>query len=362
VSLPPPEKSHKIGLHLLGGGVTGAFFHYGVLAALDDHLSRKSHQYDIYTGVSAGALVASSVAVGLRPQDIVEGILKDDPLSFSIRREDIYRFSMLDWGAEVFKFLWTLFYILFLKVNSPKEAPSFFWGLKDSLPSGLFSMRYYESWIREFFEARKLPCFFSQIDKELYIPAYDIDRAKRIVFGSEGWKHVPLYKAITASSSIPIFFKPVEMEDRYYVDGGLGTMAHLDITASAGAKLVILINPMVPIDNDENKVQIKTVFEESGRIKDKGFTYIFDQTIRSELYQRIHSAIYHVGYRSPDLDILMIEPDRHDPTMFLFNPMDFDSRRQIVEYGYELTRRKLKEQSELWKRTLDKHQITLLSG
>jgi predicted acylesterase/phospholipase RssA len=288
--------------------------------------------------------------------------MKDDASIFQITREDIYRFSFVDWTAEVLKFVWTLFYLVFLKIQSPKEAPSFFWGLKDALPSGLFSMRYYEAWIKKFFEDKELPVFFSQIQKELYIPAYDIDSCRRIVFGSEGWKHVPLYKAITASSTIPIFFKPVNHEGRFYLDGGLGTMAHLDISTEAGSKLIFLVNPMVPVDNDNENVQIKTVFEDKGRIKDKGLTYVYDQAMRSELYQRIHTATYHIGYRHPDVDILMIEPDRDDATMFLFNPMDFESRRQIVEYAYELTCRKLREQSGLWKRTLDRHQITLVGA
>jgi len=350
----------KVALHLLGGGVTGAFFHYGVLAALDDHLSRKSVQADIFTGISAGSLVASMVAIGLTPQRIADAIMKDERSTFSIERGDIYRFSFRDWSLESLKFLWTLFYLLVSKVQSPIDSPSLFWGLKDALPSGFFSLRYYEKWIREFYESKNLPCFFSQIQKELYIPAHDLDSTQRVIFGSPGWKHVPVYKAIAASSSIPIFFKPVQIEDRYYIDGGLGAMAHLDITAEAGAKLILAVNPMVPVDNTHSSVKIKTVFEEDGNIKDKGLTYVFDQGMRSEIYNRVHTAIHYLGYRNPDVDILLIEPDRDDATMFLFNPMDFNSRSQIIEYGYELTRRKLKEQSELWKRTLDRHQITVL--
>jgi NTE family protein len=353
-------KKRKVALHLLGGGVTGAFFHYGALAALDDHLSQKSVQADIFTGVSAGSLVASSTANGLTPQRIVDAIMKDDREIFMIRRSDIYRFSVRDLAAESLKFVWAFFYLLFSKVQDPMDSPSLFWGLKDSLPSGLFSLRYYENWIKEFYENKELPRFFSQISKELYIPAHDLDSTRRVIFGSAGWKHVPIYKAIAASSSIPIFFKPVQIEDRYYIDGGLGSMAHLDISAEAGAQLILVINPMVPVDNTHSNVKIQTVFDEAGNIKDKGLTYVFDQGLRSEIYGRVHTAIHYLGYRNPDVDILLIEPDKDDATMFLFNPMDFNSRRQIIEYAYELTRRKLKEQSELWKRTLDRHQITVL--
>ena len=352
--------SNRLGLHLLGGGITGAFFHFGVLAALDDHLSRKATDYDVYVGSSAGSLVATLCAVGMKPQTVVEAVLKEDTRMFDIGRRDIYRFSVMDWSAEVAKFFWTLFYLTYLKVEFSSEAPSFFWGLKDSLPSGLFSMRYYESWIKNFFERHNLPTFFSQIDKEVYIPSYDVDSSKRIIFGTQGFRHIPFYKAVTASSSIPIFFKPVEIENRHYVDGGMGEIGHLDIAANASANLIIAANPMVPINNDMEKVKIKTIFEEKGRIRDKGFTYIADQSLRGELRARFRMAMNYLGYRYPGVDVLLIEPDEDDPTMFLYNPMEFDSRAQIVEYAYELTQRKLKQNSELWKRTLDRHGITLV--
>lgn len=358
---PQTANSHKLGLHLLGGGVTGAFFHFGVLAALDDHLSQKSNDFDVYTGVSAGSLVSAACAAGIPPQAVVEAMIKDDRGVFDIRRQDIYRFSAMDFGGEFLKFFWTIFYLIFLRIQNPQDAPSFFWGLKDSLPSGLFSLRYYEQWIRKFFEGKGMPLYFSQIAKELYIPAHDLDAASRTVFGGEGWKHIPISKAIAASSAIGIFFKPVQIENRFYMDGGLGNMAHLDIPAKAGAKLVIVVNPMVPIDNDNEKVAIKTVFEDKGRIKDKGLTYVYDQALRLGLSERVAHAIYHLGYQAPEVDVLLIQPDRDDPTMFLFNPMDFESRRQIVEYGYELTRKKLKANSELWRRTLDRHQITMVN-
>src|SRR5690606_24691045 len=105
----------------------------------------------------------------------------------------------------------------------------------------------------------------------------------------------------------------------------------------------ILINPMVPVRNDLNRVQLKTIFEERGRIRDKGLTYVWDQTLRNELRLRVHAAINYLGYRFPGIDVLLLEPDEEDATMFLFNPMDFDSRRQIIEFAYDLTRKNLRE-------------------
>lgn len=339
--------------------MAGVFFHYGVLAALDDHLSRKTNQFDVFLGVSAGSLVASTCAVGLSPQMVYEEILTEKSANFQIRRRDIYRFSFLDWSQEFFKFLWTLFYIGYLKVENPSEAPSLFWGLKDSLPSGLFSMRYYESWIRRTFEKNRLPLFFNQLKKELYIPAYHLDSGERVVFGRSPLTHIPFHRAIAASSAIPIFFQPFEIEGKHYVDGGIGDVAHVDVTASAGANLIILVNPMVPVRNDLESVKIKTVFDSKGRIRDKGLTYVYDQCLRNEIRLKVHMALRYLGYLYPGVDVLLIEPDDVDPTMFLFNPMDFESRKNIVQFAYDLTRRKLKENSELWRRTLDRHQIIL---
>ncbi|MBN8555790.1 MAG: patatin-like phospholipase family protein [Deltaproteobacteria bacterium] len=350
----------KVSLNLLGGGITGAFFHFGVLAALDDHLSRKSVDYDVYVGTSAGSLVATYCALGVKPQEVVEAVLKEDRKFFHIKRRDIYRFSLIDWGTDFGKLLWTLFYWLYMKIEHSEDAPSFFWVLKDALPAGFFSMRYYENWISKQFKNHRLPSFFSELSKELYIPSYNLDACSRTVFGRPGFQHISFGKAITASSAIPIFFEPVSIEDRDFVDGGIGDMAHLDICASAKAELVIVINPMVPVRNDLESVKIKTVFDEKGKIRDKGFTYVFDQTLRLDLRQRLHQAIHHMGYEYPGVDVLLIEPDDTDPTMFLFNPMEFESRKQIVQYAYDLTKKKLRQHSELWSRTLDKHGITLV--
>jgi NTE family protein len=360
IDSPASTRTSKVSLNLLGGGVTGAFFHFGVLAALDDHLSRKSVNFDCFMGTSAGSLVATVCAVGLSPQVAVEEILTEKRGSFQMHRKDIYRFSIVDWTKEILKFWWTLFYLTYMRIENPAEAPSFFWGLKDSLPAGLFSMRYYETWIRRTFENNKMPLFFTELQRQLFIPAFDLDSNQRIVFGKAPFQHIPFYKAIAASSTIPMFFEPTEIEGRYYVDGGLGELAHLDITASEGAQLIILVNPMVPIRNDLESVQIRTVFESKGRIRDKGLTYVFDQCLRNEIRQKVHISLRHLSYLYPGVDVLLIEPDETDTKMFLFNPMDFEARKQIVQIGYETTQKKLKDNAELWKRTLDRHEITLV--
>src|ERR1700741_4998325 len=57
----------RIALSLSGGGLTGAYYEIGCLAALDDFLGFdfSSTGFDVYIGVSAGASVAGMLAKGI---------------------------------------------------------------------------------------------------------------------------------------------------------------------------------------------------------------------------------------------------------------------------------------------------------
>ena len=48
---------------------------------------------------------------------------------------------------------------------------------------------------------------------------------------------------MAASCAIPGFYRPVEVDGRRYVDGGLRSGSNLDVLADAGLDLVICINP-----------------------------------------------------------------------------------------------------------------------
>src|SRR5439155_2788396 len=41
---------------------------------------------------------------------------------------------------------------------------------------------------------------------------------------------------------------PISIDGRDYVDGGVGFSGHADLAAEAGARLVIVVNPLVPND------------------------------------------------------------------------------------------------------------------
>ena len=65
--------------------------------------------------------------------------------------------------------------------------------------------------------------------------------------------------AVRASTALPMVYKPVKVRDRELVDGGIVSTTNLDIAVEAGAKFVVVVNPLVPYVNDFSK-RVGTLF------------------------------------------------------------------------------------------------------
>ena len=48
-------------------------------------------------------------------------------------------------------------------------------------------------------------------------------------------------------------YKPVKVKDRELIDGGILSTTNLDIAVEAGAKFIVVVNPLVPYVNDFEK-------------------------------------------------------------------------------------------------------------
>src|ERR1700722_288450 len=74
-----PRRS-KTALVLGGGGFTGGVYEIGALRALDLlSVSHTINQFDVYVGTSAGSLVASAVANGITPEQMMQSIVREGP-------------------------------------------------------------------------------------------------------------------------------------------------------------------------------------------------------------------------------------------------------------------------------------------
>src|SRR5207245_7643931 len=125
--------------------------------------------------------------------------------------------------------------------------------LKDALQTGIFALAHYETWLERLMSKHNLPRRFEDLRPELFITANDLDSGHRAIFGQGALRSVPISKAICASSAIPVFFEPMRIGNRDYIDGGSGKAGHMDLALARGADLILVVNPRVPIRNDPER-------------------------------------------------------------------------------------------------------------
>src|SRR6476469_7721088 len=74
------RRRSKTALVLGGGGFTGAVYEIGALRAFDLlAVNRTVNDFDVYVGTSAGSFVASAVANGVTPEEMMRGLTKHLP-------------------------------------------------------------------------------------------------------------------------------------------------------------------------------------------------------------------------------------------------------------------------------------------
>jgi NTE family protein len=81
----------------------------------------------------------------------------------------------------------------------------------------------------------------------LWICAVDLSSGRRVVFGrDDDLPPVRVGQAVEASSSVPAVFRPVELDGRRYVDGGVHSPTNADVLAGEGIELdvVVVSSPM----------------------------------------------------------------------------------------------------------------------
>jgi predicted acylesterase/phospholipase RssA len=175
-----------------------------------------------------------------------------------------------------------------------------------------------------------------------------------VAFGAEGHRDVPVSRAVQASTALPGLYRPVRINGRDYVDGGVKKTAHINLAIQNGADLVICINPIVPVLNDTRRGPLK------GHLSNRGVTYVLDQAMRIMLHGRMEYGMERYQREHPEVDILLIEPDRDDLRMFSYNIMRYSARRVVAEHGYQSTLAFFGQHEGRYRRILARHGIRLV--
>jgi predicted acylesterase/phospholipase RssA len=317
----PPSRS-RCALALAGGGVIGGMYEVGALAAIEERLNGDGPAFDIYVGCSAGSVVASLLASGITARDLYRILDEDieDPLNFrrgAVFPSDAFRRACMKFGRLV----WAVGKNAMTAIRG--SVPDMLARAERDMPAGFFSLIGLERFLREAFESRGLMNSFAALDRTLLIPAVDLDRAERVVFGQADLRDVPITHAVAASSAIPGFFEPYTIAGRDYVDGGVGFTGHADLAAEAGANLVVVVNPLVP-----------TLQHEGPTMRTRGVYTIMEQASRIYSQNLLELGLAVLAARYPRTQFFLIQPPR--TCTLLFGPsMGFEASRQALRYGYE---------------------------
>jgi len=203
------QRNKTIGLALGSGGFRG-FAHIGVIRSLERH----NIPIDFLSGASIGAWVAAYYAIH---KDISK--LKKD------------------------------------LTDNPKQN---------------FSLMFDLSWTGGFIGGEKFSAFlesnlshhnFSRLKIPLKIVATDLISGEPFVFESGD-----VARAVRASTSVPLVFKPVAYKNKLFVDGGLSNPDPGDLVKKMGANIVIAVNLYNKNEFIEKKFTMPNVILRSTRI------------------------------------------------------------------------------------------------
>jgi NTE family protein len=357
-----PRRS-KSALVLGGGGFTGGVYEIGALRALDLlSVNRTVNEFDVYVGTSAGSFVASAVANGITPEEMMRVIVQQVPTPFpDARVSSLLSPNYAEFFSKGLLMPWRIAQLLRTLVRDlgQTSAVDLVVGLAGVLPSGLYSTDGIERYVRRILSDPDRTDDFRLLANELYLAATDLDTCERIVFGAEDWDDVPISTAVGASSALPMVYRPVKVKDRDLIDGGVLSTTNLDIAVEAGAKFVVVVNPLVPFVNDFEK-QIQTLTgTRARRVADMGFPQIGYQTFKLLAYQRLHEVARRWEERYPGVDIILIEPDPNDELMFQTSILNYTSRVDIARHGFQSVTLKLAQEYSRYKRICARHGIEI---
>lgn len=214
------EKKKTIGLALGSGGFRG-FAHIGVIRSLE----KNGIPIDYLSGASVGAWVAASYAI-FKDSDKLENDLTNKPRN---------NWSML------FDLSW-----------SP----------------GIIDGQKFSTFLKNNLENKK----FSDVKIPLKIVATDLITGRVHIF-EEG----DIDQAVRASTSVPLVFRPMPLNEELLVDGGLCNPVPCDIVRKMGADIVIGVNLYNKNEFIKKKLNVANIVSRSGTI---GMYYLTQASLR----------------------------------------------------------------------------------
>jgi NTE family protein len=156
-----------------------------------------------------------------------------------------------------------------------------------------------------------------------WILTMDYESGRRVPFGKVGSPPATLAEAVTASCAIPGWYAPVHIDGRRYVDGGTCSPTSLDLVAGLGLDEVVVLAPMVSFDFDEPPSLV-------GRV---------ERRFRRAMTKRVmHEA---AKVRRHGTAVTILGPGREDLEAIGINLMDPRRRLRVLDTSLRTSARAL---------------------
>jgi len=344
----------------------GAVYEVGALCALQDALQGVDFtQLDIYVGVSSGAFIASMLANGFTPADLREILVEAASPEHAVDQQVFLSPALGELAQRTGSLprlaLETLWHHAREAVGARGRtpAPGAAASVGRAIPTGFFDNQRLAGFLEQAFRGGSRSNDFRALSHRLRVIATDLDTSEAAEFGAPGLDRVPISRAVQASAALPLFYPPVEIGGRYYVDGALRKTMHASVALREGARLVFCINPIIPFD--ASRAARKRGVPRH-RIIDRGLPAILSQSLRTLIYSRMETAMERYARQYPRAALLLFQPKRNEGEMFFTNVFNDADRHEVFARAYHATLRDIAARRRQLAPTLARHGISIRSA
>ena len=233
----------RTGLVLGAGGVLGAAWTIGALAALQAERGLDPREAEVLVGTSAGSVLSAFLGCGVG----VDVLLDHQRGIVNAEAPDISYDPDKDGGGALPPLprpgIGSARGVLSTALRPWRVTPM--GALSAVLPQGRGSLAPIGTLVDAV-----CPAGDWAAHPRTWIVAMDYDNGRRVAFGRDGAPPAALREAVMASCAIPGWYTPVSIGDRRYVDGGACSPTSLDLVVPLELDEVVVLSPMTSLDYD----------------------------------------------------------------------------------------------------------------
>ena len=354
-----PGRRPAVGLALAGGGPAGAVYEIGALRALEEAVEGLDlGDMDCYAGVSAGAFISACLANGLTATQMARALLSHEAREHPFHPNVFFTPAYREWISRAARVPGLAFDAIseLASAGDDRSIVASLAKLSRAVPVALFDNEPIRRYLELMFTQPGRTNDFRRLRRELVVVAADLATGQALRFGEPGLDHVPIARAVQASTALPGIYAPVSIEGRDCVDGVLLKTLHASVLLDRGITLAFCINPIVPVDVEPG---VRSGELRHGDLVRRGLPTILSQTFRTLIHSRMQTGMAAYAERYPEATVVLLEPDRTEYEMFFANMFSFSSRRRTCEIAYRSTRRTLRERADELEPTLARHGLRL---